>query len=259
MKIGISRGCGGSADGARELLAAAHEVGFQGVQVKTDLLKVFGFDPHAFRQTAGDLAGLAAAGVVYHPSRNPSDWAAELPGVMAFAAGVGGEHLCICSAVQRTGDPGEFADVAEALMRAGAAAKEQRLSLSLHNHADCLFETDEDLDKLRAHLDPGVCGLTFDTAHADKGGMTDLAGAVRRLGPFITNVHLKDRDEQGAFCPLGRGVMDLAPVLDALGQTGYDRWLVVDEESRGVETPAACRIAMAYLADYGLAPPAAAE
>ena len=257
MRIGISRGCGGSEAGARELLAVARDVGFQGVQVKTDLLKVFGFDAQRFQQAVGELGCLAAAGgVVYHPSRDPADWPAELPRVMDFAAAIGAEPLCICSPVRRTGEPTEFADVAAALLRAGEAAKEKGLALSLHNHADCLFATQDDLDKLCAHLDPGVCGLTFDTAHADKGGMRDLAAAIRKLGPFITNVHLKDRDARGAFCPLGTGVMDLAPALDALGEIGYERWLIVDEESPGVETPQACRIAMAYLKAHGLSPPA---
>jgi sugar phosphate isomerase/epimerase len=254
MKIGISRGCGGSVEGARELLAAGRGVGFEGVQVKTDLLKLFDFDPQRFREAAGELAALAAAGVVYHPSRSPADWPAELPCVTDLATAIGAEHLCICSAVARRQSDDEFADVAEALMQAGAAAQQKGLEFSVHNHADCLFETADDLDRLCANLDPDVCGLTFDTAHADKGGMTDLAAAVRKLRPFITNVHLKDRDEQGSFCPLGRGVMDLRPALDALREIGYDRWLIVDEESRGVGAADACRIAMDYLEAQGFAP-----
>lgn len=254
MKIGISRGCGGSAEGARELLALAREAGFEGVQVKTDLVRLFGFDAKAFAEACGELADLAAGGVVFHPSRDPADWPAELSRVMRFAAAAGAEHLCICSAVAREGGDEQFPEVARALMEMGRLAKDAGLAFSVHNHADCLFETADDLRKLSAGLDPEVCGLTFDTAHADKGGMTDLGSAVREFRPFITNVHLKDRAADGSFCPLGRGVMDLEPALDALRETGYDRWLVVDEESKGISAEEACRVSMEYLRSRGAAP-----
>ena len=72
--------------------------------------------------------------------------------------------------------------------------------------------------------------------------------AVRELGDRIWHVHFKDADPavmaesratewhglestgHGVFCELGKGCVDFPGVLAALGEIGYDGWIVVEQD-----------------------------
>lgn len=89
------------------------------------------------------------------------------------------------------------------------------LRASLHNHVNGLFERDTNLERIAVHLDPARCGLTFDTAHATKGGIADLGAAIPKFARHIVNVHVKDLAADGSFCPLGHGTLNLESVFVA--------------------------------------------
>lgn len=254
-RLAISRPSAGL-EGAVELFTEAAAAGFAGVQAKPQQYDLAGGDAARFASLFGSRGGLVRAGLVVYPGGDPEAWSARLVPLLAFAGRIGAEELCVCASVGR-GDasPARFARIAEVLNAIGAAGRPHRVRVSLHNHAGCLFETADDLARISAGLDPALCGLTFDTAHAAKGGMTDLATPLRRLAPWITNVHLKDLAADGSFCPLGRGTLDLAAALAVLREVGYAKWLVADEETKGLGHREACTIAMRFLADHGLTQP----
>lgn len=91
---------------------------------------------------------------------------------------------------------------------------------------NCLFEGVTDLERLLGHLEPTICGLTLDTAHAVKAEIEEIAALVPRFRKHLNNVHLKDFSEDGVFCPLGHGIIDLDAVLQALRDIEYDEWLM---------------------------------
>ena len=75
-------------------------------------------------------------------------------------------------------------------------------------------------------------GANLDTGNlAAQGG--DPVYAVRRLGPRINHVHLKDVPAIGAHdcVALGTGIVDVAGVLRELKASGYDGWLSVEIET----------------------------
>jgi sugar phosphate isomerase/epimerase len=59
-------------------------------------------------------------------------------------------------------------------------------------------------------------GLTVDVFHASI-EEADVAGAIRAAAPALWHVHLADTNRRG----LGRGHLDLAAVMTALGDAGY--------------------------------------
>lgn len=59
-------------------------------------------------------------------------------------------------------------------------------------------------------------------------------------------MHLKDLRE-GTFRPLGEGGIDFADVLAALGEVGYDGWLVVELGSYPGDPVEAARISKTFL------------
>jgi inosose dehydratase len=130
---------------------------------------------------------------------------------------------------------------------AGVAAQRVRdagLEPTFHHHAGTWIESPEDIDRL---LDAVDVGLTLDTGHLLLAG-GDPVAALDRWAGRINHVHLKDarleildsvvdgggtlRDVwmRGAFVPLGSGDLDLAGFMDGLVASGYDGWLVIEQD-----------------------------
>ncbi|MBC8232863.1 sugar phosphate isomerase/epimerase [bacterium] len=252
MKIGISR-ISGSPEEAHEVFAAARHYGFEGVQMKPQQYDFSGLNPEIFKKTYEDLALLARGGLIIYPGGDFETWADKLDKLIPFAVGIGAEQICMCTSVDRSDtSPARFRKIAQILTSIGQEARRQGTWISIHNHANCLFESENDLAMLFEHLESQVCGFTLDTAHAAKAGIKDIASLVHRFREHLNNVHLKDVSDNGVFCPLGYGTLELGNVLQALNTIGYSEWLIVDEESRDFSTDEAYRISMDFLKARGL-------
>jgi inosose dehydratase len=127
------------------------------------------------------------------------------------------------------------------------------LTLALHPHVGTQIERSEDVERMLAISDAGWC---FDSGHLLIGG-TDPTDFVRRHGDRIVHAHLKDVDagiaarlrageltlveatQSGLFRPLGRGDVRIDDVVDLLSTAGYERWLVLEQDTAitGVEPP----------------------
>ena len=127
------------------------------------------------------------------------------------------------------------------------------LTLAIHPHVGTLIERDDAVQRLLADTDAGWC---LDTGHLLIGG-TDPVDFVRHNGARIVHVHLKDVDAElaarvrarelslveatqlGLFRPLGQGDARIDEVLRALDQAGYERWLVLEQDTAitGQEPP----------------------
>jgi inosose dehydratase len=128
------------------------------------------------------------------------------------------------------------------------------LELVLHPHAGTLVETAADVERALAHADVPWC---LDTGHLLIGGV-DPASFVREHASRIGHVHLKDVDarlagrlrrgelslvqatQQGLFRPLGEGDARIDEVVRLLDDSGYERWLVLEQDVAitGSEPPA---------------------
>ncbi|MBW3635320.1 MAG: sugar phosphate isomerase/epimerase, partial [Armatimonadetes bacterium] len=113
-------------------------------------------------------------------------------------------------------------------------------------------ETEEDIARLLERIDPEICGLTLDTAHAAKAGIPHVERLAVRFQRHLLNVHLKDLSAEGQFCALGQGTLPLRPILDALTAINYDQWLIVDEETASLQTDEAFSVAAEFLKNHRL-------
>jgi inosose dehydratase len=95
--------------------------------------------------------------------------------------------------------------------------------------------------------DPKQLGLCFDTGHYRFGGGDPLAG-IQKYKDRVWHVHFKDcqpliaersRVEKwdyftsvrnGIFCELGKGDIDFAQIKAGLEMTGYEGWIVVEQD-----------------------------
>jgi inosose dehydratase len=115
---------------------------------------------------------------------------------------------------------------------------------TLHCETGTYVEAEWELDTALELTDIGLC---LETGHQLVGG-GDVLRTIDRWGDRINHVHLKDvrLDVVGeivadgdtadaiwrrrAFCPLGAGDLPLDAILEALIATGYEGWLVVEQD-----------------------------
>ena len=169
----------------------------------------------------------------------------------SLIAGAGGE-MFVVGVVQdmdwsrpRELDDDGWARLAQNLSEIDAVVADQGLTLALHPHAGTLIETSEQVERAIEAVDVGWC---LDTGHLTIGGV-DPVEFARSHGDRVVHVHLKDVDAEiaadfragrrslveatrnGLFLPLGKGDARVAEVMGALQAHGYDRWLVLEQDT----------------------------
>jgi inosose dehydratase len=118
------------------------------------------------------------------------------------------------------------------------------LEPTFHHHVGTYVETPDEIQQV---LDRTDIGLTLDTGHLLLGG-GDPVDTLGRLAGRVNHVHIKDAYlsvldravddgadmrtvwERGVFPVLGAGDLALAGFMDALVDSGFDGWLVVEQD-----------------------------
>lgn len=137
---------------------------------------------------------------------------------------------------------------AEGVERIARAVRDETgLRTVFHHHCAAFVETPQEIEALLQRTDPTLLGLCLDSGHALYGGGSPLE-LLTRYRPRIWHVHFKDceprvarraREEQwdyqtalrhGVFCELGQGAVDFAALLRELARSGYDGWIVVEQD-----------------------------
>jgi inosose dehydratase len=137
--------------------------------------------------------------------------------------------------------------VTEGLNELGSLAREEGMFLCYHHHMGTGVQSREEVDRLLAATDPESVYLLLDTGHLLWAG-DDPAALARDHGARIKHVHLKDIREEvmrrcdqegssfldgvraGVFTVPGDGMIDFAPILEALDEAEFAGWLVVEAE-----------------------------
>ena len=116
-----------------------------------------------------------------------------------------------------------------------------------HPHCGSFVETGREVDALMERTDPALVGLCLDTGHLTYAGADPLSIFARYRGR-VWHVHFKDCDpavaaeaqrtrsdyftavRSGVFCELGRGIVDFPALVDSMHRSGYDGWIVVEQD-----------------------------
>jgi inosose dehydratase len=144
-------------------------------------------------------------------------------------------------------DSARFTALVRNVTRAVARCRERGFPVSFHHHGGTYVETPREIDRLLERLDPDLLGLCLDTGHSAFGG-GDALELLDRNADRVNHVHLKDVDgrvmerirseglgmeeawRSGVFCRLGTGSVDIPAIIERLRVTGYDGWLVVEQD-----------------------------
>jgi inosose dehydratase len=150
-------------------------------------------------------------------------------------------------------DDDEWRRLAENLERTSELVAGLGLTMALHPHSGSVIETDTQIERILAETGVPVC---LDSGHLAIGG-ADPVEFARRHAERLAHVHLKDVDtglaervatgglslveatRRGLFQPLGRGDLAIDEVVAMLDGSGYERWLVLEQDTilTGEEPP----------------------
>lgn len=166
-------------------------------------------------------------------------------------AAAGAETLVLAAGAGRSGyehstsiSSAEWDTLRDGIAAVERLGRELGLAVALHPHYGTLIEDDEDVRRI---LEDTSVSLCLDTGHLMVGGADPLAVARAAAGR-IALVHLKDvnaamarrvragtlgyRDavSRGLYRPLGAGDARIVDVLQAMDQSGYDGWYVIEQD-----------------------------
>ena len=172
-------------------------------------------------------------------------------------------------------DGGGWNTFAAGVERIARSVREKTgLPTAFHPHCAGYVETPDEITALMDRTDPELVGLVFDTGHYafGSGNCEGVSDGLLRFADRIRHVHYKDCDDElasrsraehwdyftslkhGIFCELGKGCVDFRSATDCLRQTGYRRWIVVEQDvlpGMGEPRESAARNRR-YLQDIGL-------
>lgn len=221
-------------------------VGFQGIQLRSNVLAAFGTRPAALRETLGrhrlTMVALSSGAVRLDPALE-AQVVAEHTTRARFVRDVGGLYLQVTDE-RPAGRPAEavdYARLARLLTEIGRRTADLGIPLGYHNHMHALGESPAEVERILDAADPRFVKLLLDVAHFQQGG-GDPVQAIRRYRDRLLFLHIKDVQSPvpgaapGAgpsyrFVELGRGAVDVAGVFAALRDVGFRGWAVVELDS----------------------------
>ena len=102
------------------------------------------------------------------------------------------------------------------------------VKLTLEPHYGNVLQEPRDFERVLERFPDPRLGLCVDTGHFHSAGV-DTAAFIRRHGSRVYSVHFKDHVGTVSV-GIGRGEIDLAAVVQALREVGYDRGLTIELE-----------------------------
>ena len=227
MKLAFSKPSANNAE--RDLLFKNYgKIGYKGLQLKNGQYAPYLDAPEKFTAEWGNYPGISS-GVIMGGGID-SDAKESIIKMAKFSQKIGAEMLIYCMGIPREGLSGkQIKQYGAQFNEIGKEVEEFGIKLTLHNHYDSPVMYREDIDWFFDCENLNV-GLTVDTAHFVKSGVTDIAEIIRSFTRIIDNYHIKDI-KNGEFVVLGQGIINFDTIFNGIRESGYNGWVSTDEES----------------------------
>ncbi|WP_066048508.1 myo-inosose-2 dehydratase [Robertmurraya korlensis] len=129
----------------------------------------------------------------------------------------------------------------------GELAHEKGMEIVYHHHMGTGVQTTEEIDRLMGNTSPEKVSLLFDTGHLVFSGENPIE-IYRKYQTRIKHIHFKDIRElvaeevklnqdsfleavkKGVFTVPGDGMINFAPIMEVIVESGYKGWIVVEAE-----------------------------
>jgi inosose dehydratase len=247
--------------GPEEVLAAVAEAGYEGTELGPPGYLGAGKElRERLRRHGLVLAGGYIPVRFSEPEHRGEDLTAMARTLDLFDAADGGAARAVLAdagSAERLANPGRAAAdpalgldeagwrrLADGVARAAELAGERGYEPVFHHHTGTFVEAAWEIERLLELTD---VSLLLDTGHLVLGG-GDPVAALREWSGRIGHVHVKDLRldvlrgvladradmaeawRRGVFCELGAGNVDLTAFFGALRESGYEGWLVVEQD-----------------------------
>lgn len=242
----IKFGCQGStwvlnydieADVIDQLMDDVQNAGFEGVDIQVALLGKYRENPEKLKEEL-DKRGLELAALTLPTSflggeetekeRRDSDYYLE------YLTHFPGALLNVPSRVGESRDNLEKRqeEIIRGANKLGKRAKEKGITTSIHpiSYETSYFRFKDDYDTLLTGLDGEYMGYTPDVGHLTFGDI-DAVEMIKEYRSLIRHVHFKDATYNKEWKKMGTGDIDFRGCVQALVDTGYDGWIMVEEET----------------------------
>lgn len=141
----------------------------------------------------------------------------------------------------------DWAKLTQGLEALGELAQEKEMEIVYHHHMGTGVQTTEEIERLMENTAPEKVSLLFDTGHLVFSGENPIE-IYRKYQSRIKHIHFKDIREvvaeevknnqdsflhavkKGVFTVPGDGMIDFAPIMEAIIESGYEGWIVVEAE-----------------------------
>ena len=233
------------------VLAALKRLGFEGFE--TSFRNVQAQYPAARQARARiEQAGLVCFGIhIFLTEYDPATRIAPMDLVRATADGaaaLGAQRVILSGGgLAREGAVTE-ADLARkvaGLDEAGRYCRGTGLKLANHNHGPEFAAGGAEINGLMARTDPALVEFVVDCGWAHRAGV-DLAGFFTANRARIVGLHLRDfKGGAEPQVPLGQGDVDWRPLAAAVKRTGWDGWVLTEEERADGSKPGESAVAPA--------------
>src|SRR5215472_660852 len=241
-------------DSFEQALHEVEELGFHACEPFPRNALVFEENPAAFQDLLVAhnlrLSALYGGGRFSDPERR-EEIVANNTRLARFLAALGVDRLVFGPGGPR--NPGgttqeELREAAQTINEAARACYELGVLACVHPHLGTEIETEPEIDTIMEMTDPRYVFFCPDSAHLT-GAEIDVPLIIRRYGERIRYMHIKDlragviEERRGQrtgvqvvsgterlpiFCELGRGIIDYAPIMDALQDVSYNSWITVE-------------------------------
>jgi inosose dehydratase len=134
-----------------------------------------------------------------------------------------------------------------AIRQVAEITKTYGIQCTLHPHAGCWVEYEDEVERAMEDLPADLVGLCLDTGHFTYAGM-DAVAKYEKHASRIPFMHFKDIDgavlkklqaekrgfwdgiKEGVFCPLGEGLVDFPALFQAMKAKGFAGWVTVEQD-----------------------------
>jgi len=249
MHIGYAAITWGGND--RQAIEDIAAVGYPGIQLRADSVQEFGSGAalrDVLEQHRLQMIALSSGDLNIDPAAEQSEMAKHVANAR-FLRDAGGLYLQVIDVrpKDRTVTTADYKRLGELLSELGKRVADFGVQLGYHNHMGAMGQTPDGVEQIVAAMDPRYAKLELDVAHYFQGG-GDPAKAVEQYADRLLFLHLKDVEridggrgvkDSYRFVELGRGLVNLPAVLEALRKVKFRGWGIVelDGETDKSRTP----------------------
>jgi len=229
------------ADKIEHILDITKQSGLLGIEPDTSMLKGFFDAPDAFKKVLAEkgveLASLCVVCDWLHDGET-ADEKLLADKSIEFVRSFPNPMLMLCQMPQN-----DRANLAERQKNAltcvnNIARRAADLGIKSVFHPNSppgsIFRTFDDYKLMLDGLDSQYVGYAPDSGHIINGGM-DVYDIFRDYMPLIKHVHFKDVGTDGGWKIMGEGITDFVKIVEMLHRSGFDGYIVVEDESPEAE------------------------